>query len=77
MATATWAVEGSHEWRRVWAALEDELARQGLPLDRAAACDCCGEVWQYMGPDGPDGASSFRHRHHPATGTRIYLRVFA
>jgi hypothetical protein len=28
-----------------------------------------GEVWQYMG----DGC--FRHRCHPGTGTRIYVRV--
>ena len=43
---------------------------EALPGGPVAECQCCGEVWQYMGT--VDGRHEFRHRHHPATGKREY-----
>ena len=60
------------EWKAMWAT----LAATGENID--ADEPDSGEYWQYMGSDrDPCGrwSHSFRHRHHPATHTRVYRRV--
>ena len=46
---------------------------------RSRQCPCCYEVWQYMGTWFKDGSwfHNFRHRHHPATGERMYRNITA
>lgn len=61
---------GDPELERAWLSLGDPVA-----LD-----DATGECWQYLGTT--QGASGrwhhqFRHRHHPATNKREYIRVLA
>ena len=60
-------------WHRAWNALRARLEalQMGDPDD---VCECCGEVWQYMGTDR-HGFSDFRHRHHPQTHERVYFKV--
>lgn len=74
MSTPVWAAG-----EREWAALDRECKRRGLRIDRAAACPCCGEVWQFMGGQRSDAtgwtALDFRHRHHPDHGGRVGIRV--
>ena len=61
------------EWDIAWKALAQRTGdRDYEALDKAT-----GEVWQYM--DSYLGAAGwvheFRHRHHPATGERRYVRI--
>jgi len=61
------------EWEIAW----KELARRTGDPDCEALDEPSGEVWQYM--DSFLGAAGwvheFRHRHHPVTGDRRYVRI--
>lgn len=72
------------EWRpgssvpKAWAALDAELIRRNLSEGGDLTQEHLGECWQLMCfvPD-PDGTEwvEFRHRRHPRTRTREYVRV--
>lgn len=61
-----------------WTAFAAELRARGLGDGTDLAQEYRGEVWQFMNflPD-PDGTmwAEFRHRRHPSTKHRMYLRV--
>jgi hypothetical protein len=57
----------STEWERMWKCLTLETG------DAAQECQCCGEVWQYMGTSR--GFHTFRHRHEPVVGIRVIKRI--
>lgn len=64
------------EWQQAWLTLANHRLNQGS--------HCCfepnsGEVWEYMGTEAePDGSAwfhCFRHRCHPQTRGREYIRI--
>ena len=71
---------GTAEWDAAWAALAAELPRRSLGdgTDLAQYDEPKWEVWMFDGividPDGSRWAE-FRHRHHPVTERREYVRV--
>lgn len=73
-----WAIAepGTPEWDVAWAG----LAAISGDEDREAYDKMSGEVWQYMGGERRKGGAwehVFRHRCHPCTQERTYLRVRA
>ncbi len=63
----------SDHWDAMWAWLVAHPSSGGME----AECPETGEVWQYLGTErGENGRwhDVFRHRHHPRTGERTYLR---
>jgi hypothetical protein len=70
------AEPGTSEWLVAWGG----LAALSGDEDRTAYDPVSGEVWQYMGAErGTRGPwrHCFRHRCHPRTQERTYLRVLA
>lgn len=73
------AERGSAEWDAAWRSLGFALAERaiGTPSDLAQECD--GEVWQYLLSERPEGRDylvhEFRHRFHPVTQRREYIRA--
>lgn len=65
----------SKEWNAAWKG----LAELSGDHDREAENPRSGEVWQYMGTAKRVAAwaHEFRHRDHPSTNDRLYLRVYA
>lgn len=67
----------STEWGYMW----DRLAAHHINEDYAEPTVClnpeCNEVWQYMGTVGSQGRlfHEFRHRRHPGSKLREYLRL--
>lgn len=64
---------GSQEWHYAWEQLAAYEVNRGLADPGEARNHDCHEVWQYMGT--VDGFHEFRHRCHPTTGRREYVRV--
>lgn len=64
------------EWEAAWTALASHRLNQG---DRCCQDLNALEVWQYMGTEAePDGSAwfhCFRHRCHPRTQKREYIRI--
>lgn len=60
----------SDEWNRMWTELASKNINTG---DTECVHPETLESWQYMGTK--NGAHSFRHRHHPATGKKEYLEI--
>ena len=61
-----------------WDALAAELPKRGLGDGTDLAQEHWYEVWQHMGDaTDPDGSTwhEFRHRNHPVTNRREYVRV--
>lgn len=52
--SSSWLEPSLRGWPRAWEAIK---AKHG---DYACRCECCGEVWQYMGTDA--AGHNFRHR---------------
>lgn len=65
----------SPEWDYMW----NWIAEHPLNKDNAEPMVCSneGEVWQYMGSFMNDNkvVHEFRHRLHPVTGERAYLKL--
>ena len=65
----------SPEWNYMW----DELAKNPLNAGQPDPFDCEseGECWQYMdsGYVNNKWVHEFRHRYHPVTKLRWYLRI--
>lgn len=68
---AGFLVQGTRAWDIAWAALAMHSINAGL--SEPAVAGNGGECWQYMGVD--DRGHCFRHRCHPSTGNREYVRV--
>ncbi len=64
---------GTSEWDAAWNALACAPINRGLVNRTAARDPATGEVWQYVGT--ADGWHEFRHRHHPAVGGRVVVRL--
>ena len=62
--------EKTSEWIVMWDRLAKNPLNYGL-LPRTAEHQ--GEVWQYMGT--AKGHHEFRHRNHPRTNKREYVRL--
>lgn len=62
--------EDSPEWNEMW----EQLAKHPLNADNPDpySCTYVHETWQYMGTS--NGEHTFRHRIHPITKKREYLR---
>lgn len=64
------------EWEVAWSALANHRLNQG---DRYCQDSDSSERWQYMGteaePDGSGWFHCFRHRCHPRTHEREYIRI--
>lgn len=82
--TMMFVSQGTAEWSRMWGALAQHPCNAALePEARAIATNdkFGGEVWQYMGtvckPNGPAIHHEFRHRAHPTTDERTYVRIAA
>ena len=85
-----WLEQTDPELDRAWTWLGESVRRRtpcSRTWDRADACPCCGEVWQYMGSHyrsavfdvtvsgrkGSEGwVHSFRHLHPVSNGHRNY-----
>jgi hypothetical protein len=73
------AARGSREWAVAWRSLGCALVQcvLGSPADLAQECN--GEVWEYLHSEHPAGRGylihEFRHRCHPVTQRREYLRT--
>lgn len=67
----------SAEWVRMWEWLGNHPLN--AKLDEPTVALNNDEVWQYMGSykQGPDVVHEFRHRYHPITGKREYLKTLA
>ena len=63
----------SEEWASMWRALAASPINAGLKDPVSALQPDCGEVWQYMGTT--NATHEFRHRWHPVTQCREYLRI--
>jgi hypothetical protein len=61
----------SLEWKAIWLTLALHPLNSGC-ID-PFSCKNDGEVWQYMGTDNDEHV--FRHRFHPKTGKREYLKL--
>lgn len=67
-------------WKSMWAWLSNHPKNAGLAEPTVAECPDTGETWQYMGTEKIEPrvwADCFRHRSHPTTGDRVYLRCRA
>ena len=63
----------SEEWNAMWRALASKPLNAGLADPVCALDESTGERWQYMGTY--DGWHEFRHRQHPRTQQREYLKI--
>lgn len=65
----------SSEWNYAWDQLASQKINVGLPDPREAEFN--GECWQYMDSGIVCGVlvHEFRHRWHPVTGKREYIRI--
>lgn len=65
----------SPEWEYMWKWLEEHPINKDIEEPTLAMNE--GEAWQYMGTFKQDDRiiHEFRHRNHPATGLRQYLKV--
>lgn len=70
---------GSNEWNYMWDWLAEHPINESVAEPMVAVNDMNGECWQYMGSFRQDNKTihEFRHRSHPTTGDRIYLKLNA
>lgn len=66
-------VRDSEEWRSMWNALAWHPINFGLTDKICALDEGTGERWQYMGTY--NGWHEFRHRQHPLTHRREYIKI--
>ena len=70
------AKSGTVHWDNMWAWLAKHPAN--TPYPEPTVCEHEGEVWQYMDTEWCDQTNRwvdvFRHRYHPWTNDRVYLR---
>lgn len=69
--------ESSPEWEKMWQALGEDPLNKDLPDPTVCMEAGWGECWQYMGTErhGRKWLHCFRHRCHPTTGERTYIRI--
>jgi hypothetical protein len=72
MGELTFKKPDTPAWDAMWAWLAAHPMNAGQAEPTVAYCSSTGEVWQYMGTY--DGFDEFRHRHHPRTSQRVYVR---
>lgn len=67
----------SAEWDYMWDRLAKHYVNEGQEHPTSCYNDECGEVWQYMGTVRRHIRlfHEFRHRCHPGSGHREYLRL--
>lgn len=66
----------SREWNYMWDWVANHPLNEGL-TEPSTAISEDGEVWQYMGSFRQNNLTihEFRHRYHPVTNNREYLKV--
>jgi len=68
-------VTDGKEWKYAWG----ELSKQKINIGQEDPfeCECEGEFWQYIDSGIVNGVlvHEFRHRHHPVTLQREYIRI--
>jgi len=64
---------GNAEWDRAWNTMAANPVNAGLEHPHVAFNESWGETWQYMGT--VNGQHEFRHRMHPTTDKREYLKI--
>tara|TARA_R110000851_G_scaffold31232_1_gene84640 strand:- start:392 stop:691 length:300 start_codon:yes stop_codon:yes gene_type:complete len=71
----------SREWEPMWERMRSKLANGNLGPWFLQSNALTGDDWQYMGTvvhgesDGAYEEHEFRHRNHPRTHKREYMRV--
>jgi hypothetical protein len=67
----------SPEWDSMWKWVAEHPINENIEHPTVALNDESGEAWQYMGSFRQKNKviHEFRHRHHPKTGRREYLKV--
>jgi hypothetical protein len=69
--------ESDPEWERMWQALGQLDMNRDMPQPTVCFDEDTAEAWQYMGTAkvGRAWMHEFRHRCHPTTKERTYVRV--
>ena len=72
-------MEKDPEWERMWQSLGALKMNRSMPDPTVCFCNDTAEAWQYMGsyrlPRSRHWVHEFRHRHHPQTKDREYVRI--